>query len=294
MASALLLMTNTFAREVALTFDDCPRKSGPILKPLDRDLILVKELKEAGITAAFFCNSPTRETDGIERLKLFAANGHLIANHSASHPDLNKVSISDFTKNIDQADAELRSLPNFRKWFRFPFLHEGQNSKDVEAVRAHLKKNDYTNGYVTVDTEDWYVDEILRQKVASGKSYDKSRLCHVYAKMMADDGDFFDKMSVEALGRSVKHVILLHETDLNAICLSSLAKEYRNRGWSFISPDIAYKDPIASTEPLSTTKLNEGRVFALAKEKGYSGPTQKTWGKVLEIEQELNKQQVWR
>ncbi|MDO9183758.1 MAG: polysaccharide deacetylase family protein [Bacteriovorax sp.] len=290
----LLIATNADAREVALSFDDCPRKLGPILKPLDRDQKLVAGLKEHGITAVFFCNSPSREVNGFERLKLFAANGHLIANHSASHPDLNKLTTDDFAKNIDQADSELQSLPNFRKWFRFPFLHEGKYPKDVETIRTHLKKIGYSNGYVTIDTEDWYVDEVLRQKVTAGKKYDEKLLCRTYARMMADDGDFFDKISVEALGRSVKHVILLHETDLNAICLSFLIKEYKNRGWTFISPDVAYKDPIASFEPLSSTKLNEGRVFALAKEKGYAGPEQKTWGKEIEIEQELEKLHVWR
>lgn len=292
-ASIFLMVANAFAREIALTFDDCPRKAGPILSPMSRDQKLVDALKEAGITAGFFCNSPGREANGVERLRLFANKGHLIANHSASHPDLNKIGADDFTKNIDKADSELRSLPNFRKWFRFPYLREGKDSREVETVRAYLKRNGYTNGYVTVDTEDWYVDEVLRQKVTMGKKYDENLLCHTYASMVADDGDFFDKISVKALGRSVKHVILLHETDLNAICLRAVIKEYKNRGWSFISPDAAYNDPIASQEPSSATKLNSGRVLALAIDKGYDGPTQKIWGKETEIDEELEKHHIW-
>jgi peptidoglycan/xylan/chitin deacetylase (PgdA/CDA1 family) len=282
------------AREIALTFDDCPRKPGPVLDPIQRDLKILSALKDARITAAFFCNSPTREVKGLERLKNFAKHGHLIANHTADHPDINKISIADFVKNIDKADRELKTLPNFRKWFRYPFLHEGKNSQDVEAVRLFLKKGGYINGYVTIDTEDWYVDEVLRKKVLLGKRYDENLLCQTYARMMTDEGDLFDEMSIKALGRSVKHIILLHETDLNAICLTKLIQAFKNKQWSFISPDVAYKDPISLKEPKSSTKLNGGRVFALAKESGYNGPYYSRWIKESEIEKELQSQGVWK
>lgn len=288
------MRATAYGREIALTFDDCPRKAGPVLKPMERDQKLVSALEKAGVTAAFFCNSPTREPDGLQRLRYFADHGHLIANHSADHPDLNKMSVDEYVKNIDQADLELRGLPNFRKWFRFPFLHEGKDIHDVDAVRKHLKKMGYTNGYVTVDTEDWYVDEVLRQKVVAGKKFDEDRLCQNYAQMMAEEGQFYDDMSVKALGRSVKHVILLHETDLNALCLNTLIQKLKNEKWTFISPDEAYRDPISKHEPRSSTKLNDGRIFALAKEAGYHGPFSCKWSDLKEIDKELERQNVWK
>jgi peptidoglycan/xylan/chitin deacetylase (PgdA/CDA1 family) len=294
MAFTVLLHTQVYAREIALTFDDCPRKAGPLLEPMERDKKLVVALKNAGITAAFFCNSPSRESDGAKRIQYFADHGHLIANHSADHPDLYKTPVDAFNKGIDQADRELRAFPNFRKWFRFPFLHEGKNPQDIEGVRAHLKRIGYTNGYITVDTEDWYVDEALRQKLTEGKGYHEDRLCRTYAKIMADDADFFDDMSIKAIGRSVKHVILLHETDLNAICLDALVRELKFRKWSLISPDDAYKDPVAKIETLSSTKLNQGRVFAIAKESGYNGPWYSKWNEESEIDKELARQKVWK
>jgi len=90
----------------------------------------------------------------------------------------------------------------------------------------------------------------------------------IYVGVDVDDNSFH----VKALGRSVRPVLLLHETDLNSICLGELISEMSQRKWSFISPDEAYKDPIALIEPKSSTRLNQGRVFALAKESGYDGP----------------------
>jgi hypothetical protein len=63
--------------------------------------------------------------------------------------------------------------------------------------------------------------------------------------------------------------------------------------WSFISPDEAYNDPIAAQEPRASTKLNDGRVLALAKEKGYGGPFSPKWSQPNEIENELERQNVW-
>ncbi len=112
--------------------------------------------------------------------------------------------------------------------------------------------------------------------------------------MMAAEAQFFDNMSVKALGRSVKHVMLLHETDLNAICLNALILELRNQKWTFISPDEAYRDSIATQEPLSSTKLNNGRVFALAEEAGYKGPYFGKYNEESEIEKELELHNVWK
>lgn len=282
------------AREIALTFDDSPRKTGTLMTGMERARRITDALKtvRAG-PVAFFCNSPTRAPDGPERLKFFSDQGHLIANHGANHLDLYAAPVTEFTRDIEAAETELRDLPNFRRWFRFPFLHEGRTSADVEAVRSHLARTGYRNGYVTVDTQDWYMDELLRRAVAGGKKINQSRLCGTYKKMLADDAHFFDKMSVRALGRSVKHVILLHETDLNALCLSDVVRHLRAMGWRIISPDEAYQDPIARRDPSASVTLNQGRVYALAKERGYRGPYRSPWLEEAEIEREFTKRHVW-
>lgn len=264
------------------------------MKPLERDQKIVAALAKEKITAGFFCNSPKGDAEGIARIKFISDHGHLIANHSADHPDLHKTTAAEFIKNIDEGHAALESFVNFRKWFRFPFLHEGKDSSDVEAVRLHLKKSGYANGYVTVDTEDWYVDEVLRQKVVAGVRFHQKRLCDTYSRMMADEADLFDEMALKGLKMRIRHVILLHETDLNALCLGTLIEILKNRRWKFISPDLAYEDPIASLEPKSTSKLNNGRVFALALERGYKGPYFTKWIEEEEIQKELIEQKVWK
>lgn len=296
----LILLISSFvpslqAREIALTFDDCPRKVSSMMTGMERAHKLTSELKKANVSqVAFFCNSPSRSADGVERLNVFANAGHLIANHSYKHADLHKVSVEEFIQGIDLADQELKSFPNFRKWFRFPFLREGKTPADVEQVRAHLKKTGYINGYVTVDSQDWFTNELLVQGVEAGKKFDQKKLCNAYTDMLLDDAAFYDEMSVKALGRSVKHVLLLHETDLNALCIADVVRGLRKTQWKIISPELAYTDPIAQTEPVSTTNLNQGRVHALAKQSGYTGPFFSQWNEEDNIEKEFIRRKIWK
>ncbi len=284
-----------FASEIALTFDDCPRKVSALMNGTERAHKLVAELKKENVQqVAFFCNSPSRSEDGIKRIGFFAQSGHLIANHSANHLDIYTTPIEAFIKGIEDADKELKGFPNFRKWFRFPYLHEGKSPADVEAVRNHLSKNGYVNGYVTVDTQDWYMNELLVKGLDAGKKFHLTRLCETYRDMLVDEAIFFDNMSVKALGRSVKHTLLLHETDLNALCIGEVIRGLRGKGWKIISPDRAYEDAIAQTEPSSSTKLNQGRVYALAKEAGYKGPYFSKWNEEENIEKEFNRRKVWK
>lgn len=285
----------THAREVSLSFDDCPRKTDKLFTGMERAKKLVEELKKADVKqVAFFCNSPFKAKDGTERLKYFADAGHIIANHSLNHDDLNTTDTELYNKRIGLAHEELKDFPNFRKWYRFPFLREGKTPEKVDGVRKYLAKHGYKNAYVTIDNGDWYMDHLFVKAVNAGKKFDKEKLCATYKGMMADEADFYDNMSVKALGRSVKHVFLLHETDLNALCIGDLVAELRARKWTIITPEESYTDPIALREPSNKVPLNQGRVHALAKERGYKGPYYSKWNEEEEIDREFEVQKVWQ
>jgi peptidoglycan-N-acetylglucosamine deacetylase len=147
---------------------------------------------------------------------------------------------------------------------------------------------------VTIDNQDWFTNELLVQGIEAGKKFDQKKLCDVYRDIILDDAEFFDVMSVKALGRSVKHVLLLHETDINALCIGEVVRSLRAKNWKIITPDEAYSDPIAKTEPPSTTNLNQGRVHALAKAAGYAGPFFSKWNEEDNIEKEFNRRKIWK
>lgn len=93
----------------------------------------------------------------------------------------------------------------------------------------------------------------------------------MYVDHIWESIQFYNNIALKNLGRSPKHVLLLHENDLAALFIDDLVKHLRTNGWKIITPEEAYTDPIAQIIP--DVLLNgQGRVAAIAKEKGYIGP----------------------
>lgn len=79
------------------------------------------------------------------------------------------------------------------------------------------------------------------------------------------------RLAREVLGRSPKHILLLHENDLAALFIGDLISKIREEGWKIISPVEAYQDQIATMIP-DTLQNNQGRVGAIAAARSYKKP----------------------
>ena len=70
-----------------------------------------------------------------------------------------------------------------------------------------------------------------------------------------------------AIGRTIPHTLLIHYNLLNALFLSDVLRALAARGWSFISAEEAYADPVFASEP-QIAPAGESLVWALARETG--------------------------
>lgn len=254
------------AKEIALSFDDAPRPGSVRHTGPERTQRLIAELQRAGVgQAVFFANSIRDNSEGEQRLRAYAAAGHLIANHSATHRSLNALGADAYLADVAEADAMLRPLPNFRPWFRYPYLREGDTVEKRDAVRAGLSAMGYINGYVTIDTYDWYLDKLARDAAERGDALNMDALRDLYIEAMLGSANFHDQLARTHLGDSPRHIILLHENDLAALFIADLVEALRRDGWTIISADAAYADPLPTPE---TMLLGQGRVAALAHDAG--------------------------
>jgi peptidoglycan-N-acetylglucosamine deacetylase len=293
MALLLCAQAGAATREIAITLDDAPREDTVHFDGATRTAKLLATLKRADVAQiAFFCNSVRMDVAGAARIKAYADAGHLIANHSHTHADLHQVGVQSFVADLAAADQVLRAIPNFRPWFRFPYLREGKTIEVRDALRSELKTRGYLSAYVTVDTFDWHMDRMFQQAKSEGKTIELDRLRSTYVDLLADSVEFYDDIAVKELGRSPRHVLLLHENDLAALYLGDLVKKLRKSGWKIISPELAFQDPIASVEP-DTLLLGQGRVMAMALAKGYSGPRGR-WEDEAQLEREFERRRVWK
>ena len=264
-------------KRIALSFDDVPRAPGAWLTPDQRTVMLIAALERAGVDqAAFFVTTGNLEhphgTGGEDRIQAYVAAGHVIANHSHSHGWAHRTPVADYVADIDRASAWLQGRPGYRPWYRFRFLDEGRDSAERrDALRSALRERGLANGYVTVDTYDWFIEERVKEAVAAGREVDRDALRDLYVQSIVEASNFADSVARETLGRSPAHVILLHETDIAALFIDDAVAALRADGWEIVTADAAFADPIARIEP-ETLFLGAGRVAAIAHARGGSAP----------------------
>ncbi len=265
-------------KRIALTFDDVPRVRGALFTPDERTRRLIAQLRRAKVAqAAMFVNPGSLATadgaGGEQRIAAYVAAGHVIGDHSFSHPALGKIGAVAYLADIDRSEAWLRGRAGYRPWFRFPFLDEGGSDRTMrDAVRAGLAARGLANAYVTVDGSDWNIEDQLRQAVQAGKRVDHRALKHLYVETMVQSADFSDALARRVVGRSPAHVLLLHETDVAALYIADLVKALRRDGWTIVTADAAYADPLA-TAPAPDTPVAQGtRIEMIALEQGVPAP----------------------
>ena len=281
-ALALLLWScatpETSSRRIALTYDDAPRGDGRVFSGSERTAALIGQFEraETGPVAMFVTTNGMDTPEGRARVRAYADAGHLIANHSDTHPWASRTDTDDYIADIDAAEGRLAGLPNRRPWFRFPFLDEGGRSHNGktggswtggearrDALREALAERGLRNGYVTVDTYDWHLDTLWQRALRDGVAVDREALAELYAAMVVDAAEHHDRVARDALGRSPAHVLLLHENDLAASFTVDAVRALRDAGWTIIHPDEAYRDPVADALP-RTLFSGMGRTAALA------------------------------
>ncbi|MEL6687235.1 MAG: polysaccharide deacetylase family protein [Pseudomonadota bacterium] len=274
-----LALANPSGKRIALSYDDAPRGDGRMFTGEARTQALIQqwEVMNTGPVVIFATTRGLGDPPGRERLQDYAEAGHIIANHTHTHPWAGRVSVEDFLAEIDRTEEELEGFPNRRPWFRFPFLDEGGYGEDKEAARLKrdelregLAERGLRNGYVTVDTFDWHLDSLLQQALRDGRLVDETALSKVYAEMVVDAAEHYDRMALEVLGHRPAHVLLLHENDVAALATDEMVLALKAAGWAIIHPDEAYADETLASDP-DTLFAGMGRIASLAKEAGKEG-----------------------
>lgn len=262
-------------KSLILSFDDAPTADGPLLDGMTRTRKIIAGLEEGDVhEGVFYCNT---NRDGIERLSLYSEAGHALGNHTSTHPDLQKVSVDEFKRSIVEAEEFLAPLPTAKKWFRYPYLREAhKDPKKNKAIKDFLRERGYKLGFITVETYDWYLNDLYGRAVKEGKAPDEEKVCALYLRMLFERIEEGMQLAAQVLGRQPPHVLLLHENDLNALFIGRFVNEAKARGFDFPAASAAFSDPITD-EAWDTRAKSMRRLEAIAEEKKKALPEPSLW-----------------
>ena len=150
-------------RPLLVTVDDLPIAGGGHDTAEERLAItegLLGHLERHGIQAVGLVTwGNVRDAAGRALLERWLAAGHELGNHSYAHPSYSRTSIEDYRDDMERARREIQALlePHGQqlRFFRFPYLREGDTPEKVAAMRAYLEESGQQNLPVTLDNQDW-------------------------------------------------------------------------------------------------------------------------------------------
>ena len=249
--------SQTLRREVAVTFDDLPgvamlrsqRCDPKAFAEMNRKLLQgVGAHRIPAVGLVVEGNLCEGKRDALpELLRLWLGAGHELGHHSFSHFDLNTTPLTLYKEDVIRGETVTGGLLKQRgkrlKYFRHPFLHAGKDLETKRAFEEFLSERGYTVAPVTIDNQEWVFAEVYAMARERGDRATAERVAAAYITYMEEVFDFFEKLSVEVVGREIRQVLLLHANPLNADYFDELVRMMKRRGYAFISLDRALEDP---------------------------------------------------
>jgi peptidoglycan/xylan/chitin deacetylase (PgdA/CDA1 family) len=254
-AVCLLLATpSLYAQSVAFTFDDGPTLSEtPRLSPQARNSAMLVALAKHKVKAALFvtCGNGADRPEGLALARAWGQAGHAVANHTMTHPDLNnaKTGLAQYQQEVRDCDRIVALLPGYQKWFRYTYLREGNTPEKRDGMKAFLREHGYRNAYVTLDTSDWRLNDKLAEVLAKNPQADVEPIRQAYLSHIRQRALAYRALSQRLQGRDIAQVLLLHHNLINALWLDDVIRQFRDMGWTIVSPGEAFADPVYALDP---------------------------------------------
>ncbi len=259
------------ATEVAITIDDPDLNSNdtPKLALDERNAAILAALrKHKDLKAALFvCGMRVDNEQGKKHLLDWDKAGHLIGNHSYSHFFYPRAGFEKFSQDVLKGEAIISGLKNYRKFFRFPYLKEGDTAEKRDQMRAFLNEKNYRMGYVTIDTSEWAIDARLRKRLNENPNADLTAYRDFYLEHIWERAQFYDQLTGKVVGKPVKHTLLIHHNLVAALFLDDLLQMFEKKGWKLINAERAFQDSIFKKLP-NVIPAGESIIWSLAKESG--------------------------
>ena len=195
-----------------------------------------------------------RNPDGALALRIWVDGGHPLANHTYNHLSLTRNSVEDFQREILRNEPVLELLmPEGGKhdwrWFRYPYLHEGDTLEKRHAVRTFLANSGYRIAQTTVDFGDYLWNSAHARCWLKKDQESVQWLRESYISAARNSLRFSRDYSRKVFGRDIHHVLLLHLGSFSSHILPDLFKVLDEEGFDIVTLEEAQKDSAYEYDP---------------------------------------------
>lgn len=241
---------------MAITFDDLPLDGdlppGATRVQIARDTIALLHARH--LPGAYgFINAKKLEgnVDAADALTVWAAV-EPVGNHTYGHIDLNENPPEAFEREIDQNEPALELLAGQGSewhWFRYPYLHEGDEIEKRRAVRAYLRAHGYRVAQVTLDWEDYLWNSAYARCAAK---HDETSIAWLKSSYLAIEDSYLDlgrDLAKLVYGHDINHVLLLHLGAFSKTILPDALDLMQKKGFTFVTLEEAQSDPVYQGDP---------------------------------------------
>ena len=275
--------------QLALTFDDLPLH-GPIPEgetPLTIARRTIAALKAAGINNAMgMINGQwvAKQPETMQVLRAWRSAGLPLGNHTWSHPNLNDTPLQQYLQDLVRNEPMLRRLEPAGdwKWFRYPFLAEGDDPAKRNAVRGYLARRGYKIAFVTMDFGDWQWTAPYARCVAARDQRGIAEVKRLYLQSAREGIAFYRQLSNGLYGRDIPYVLLMHIGALDSHMLPQLLRLYRDAGFEFVSLPQAESDPAYREEVDPSLPAQPRGLEGKAQARGIPLPPRTNYAPLLE------------
>lgn len=246
--------TSSQALEVAITVDDLPYNGDlpPGVTRMDVANKMLRIFNKHHIKGIYgFVNGKKiqENSKNYEILTAWVKQRNYLGNHTFSHIDLVKVDGGTFIEDIKKNDPYLNQVMGNKKYFRYPFLAEGNTLAKRNAIRDYLFKHHYQVAPVTTDFFDYEWNPVYIRCI---KKHDINKIAWLkktYLDQAVNALTISHELSKMLFHRDIKNILLIHINAFNAEMLDRLLTEYEAHGVKFISLENALTDDVYSINP---------------------------------------------
>ena len=241
--------------KMAITVDDLPAHSalptGETRVSIARDfLAALKEAKAAPVYGFVNGVQTEREPGSAEVLKIWRDAGHPLGNHGWAHLNLAQIDVATFEAELTRNEPLLKSLAagSEWRWFRFPFLSEGDTPEKRAAVRELLKARGYRIASVSMSFGDYAWNEPYARCLAKGDQKAIAGLEASFLKAAELSLAHSRALSATLHGQDIPYVLLMHLGAFDARMAPRLLALYTSLGVSFVSLEEAQAHPFYAAD----------------------------------------------